>query len=75
MKYFAIIATAFALAACATTNAPSSDSGSAASKTYEEKEYRVGSRIPVRDPATTSSSPTSVAGPSALGPGIPPRVQ
>jgi outer membrane lipoprotein SlyB len=74
MKQFTIAIFALALGACATSNTPS-NSSTAAQKPMEEKEYRVGSRIPVRDPSTTSSSPTSVAAPSVLAPGMPARVQ
>ena len=59
MHRYLAVAVALTLAACAST----SDTTSTAQKPMEEKEYRVGSRIPVRDPV--SSSPTSTAQPSS----------
>ncbi len=55
------------LAACAATP----DSASTAAPKLEEKEFRTGSRIPVRDPV--SASPTKTPDPSAVNPGAPPR--
>lgn len=69
MKAIVILAAALALTACAATSGGSSSH--AASKTMEEKEYRTGSRIPVRDPATQSASPVTSASPSVLAPGTP----
>jgi hypothetical protein len=63
-----IVSMALALVACATP----SGSDTAAQSPREEKEYRVGSRIPVRDPV--SSSPTTTASPSAMNPALPPRM-
>jgi hypothetical protein len=53
---------ALALAGCAAT---STTGPTTAQKPLEEKEYRTGSRIPVRDPV--SSSPTKTVDPSAAG--------
>jgi hypothetical protein len=71
MKHITIVLMALALAACATSNSPSSGANTAATPTVE-KEYRTGSRIPVRDPSAASASPTTTAQPSML-PG--PKVQ
>ena len=67
MHRYLAAAVALALAACAST----SDPAATAAKPKEEKEYRVGSRIPVKDPV--SASPTSTADPSALRSGTPTR--
>lgn len=64
------LALTLALAACASTS-NNSNTASTAQKPMEEKEYRVGSRIPVKDPV--SSSPTGTASPSAMGQGAPTR--
>jgi hypothetical protein len=69
MQRLLIVVLALALAACAT---PSATDSSTAQKPSEEKEYRTGSRIPVRDPV--SSSPTTTASPSVLQPAAPPRM-
>lgn len=69
MKAVIILAAALALGACATTSGESSSHS--ASKPMEEKEYRTGSRIPVRDPAAQSASPVTSANPSVLAPGTP----
>jgi len=69
MKAVVIFAAALVLAACATSSGQSSSQ--AASKPMEEKEYRTGSRIPVRDPAAQSASPVTSASPSVLAPGVP----
>jgi hypothetical protein len=65
MKHITIVLMALALAACA-TNSPSSGANTAGTPTVE-KEYRTGSRIPVRDPSAASASPTTTAQPSMLG--------
>jgi len=62
MKHVTIAVLALALGACATTSTTGSNS---AQKQLEEKEYRTGSRIPVREPV--SSSPTRTVDPSAVG--------
>ncbi len=69
MKAVLILAAALVLAACATSSGQSSSH--AESKPMEEKEYRTGSRIPVRDPAARSASPVTSASPSVLAPGTP----
>lgn len=69
MKVVLICAAAALLAACSTTS--SSPSSQSAGKTMEEREYRTGSRIPVRDPAASSASPVTSASPSVLAPGVP----
>lgn len=59
MHRYLAVAAALVVAGCATT----SNTTSMAQKPVEEKEYRVGSRIPVRDPGAISASPgTSVDG-------------
>ena len=73
MKPFTIALMALALAACATSNSPTSGANTAVTPTVE-KEYRTGSRIPVRDPSAPSASPTATAQPSMLG-GAPAKVQ
>lgn len=55
------------LAACA-----SADSSTTSNASREERVYRTGSNVPVRDPV--SSSPTTTADPSALRPGAAPRI-
>ena len=67
MHRYLAVALAILLAGCAST----SDTASTAQKPMEEKEYRVGSRIPVRDPA--GSSPTSTVDPSTVRSGAPTR--
>lgn len=69
MKAIIIVAAALALSACAATSGGSSSH--TASKPMEEKEYRTGSRIPVRDPAAQAASPVTSASPSVLAPGTP----
>jgi len=68
MKRFTVAAMALSLAACATTPSPESAS---AQQPREEKEYRTGSRLPIRDPV--ASSPTTTTGPSTPGAGGPQR--
>ncbi len=62
MKHVTIAVLALALAACATTSTTES---TPAQSSALEKEYRTGSRIPVRDPV--ASSPTKTVEPSAIG--------
>ena len=66
MHRYLAVAAALALAACATT----SNTSSTAQKPMEEKEYRVGSRIPVKD--SVGASPTATMDSSALS-NLPPR--
>jgi type IV pilus biogenesis protein CpaD/CtpE len=54
------------LAGCAST-----DSSTASNASREERVYRTGSNLPVRDPV--SSSPTTTADPSVLRQGTTPR--
>ncbi len=71
MKLALAALAALTLCACASTS--TSTTGDAPSRsTYEEKEYRTGSRIPVRD--STSASPAKTLDPSALSTTAPPRV-
>jgi hypothetical protein len=69
MKPILCLAAALALAACATP----STTPDAAQSSAPEKEYRTGSRIPVKDASATSSSPAKSMDPWALGPGQPVR--
>ena len=68
MKLVTLALAALALAGCAATPTTASSS---TRTTLEEKEYRTGSRIPVREPVNTSSSNTR--DPSTLSTGMPPR--
>ena len=70
MKTLAIVALALVLAACATS---SSESTTAASQPREEKEYRIGSRIPVHD-KSSSASPTATGDASTINPALPPKM-
>ena len=54
----AAAAVAISLAGCASTSSTTS-TASADQKPMEEKEYRVGSRIPVKDPAVLSPNGTN----------------
>ena len=67
MHRYLAVAAALSLAACASTT----DTSSTARKPMEEKEYRVGSRIPVKDPV--GASPTTTADPSSMRSGTPIR--
>jgi hypothetical protein len=67
MHRYLAVAAALVLGACASTN----DTTSTAQKPMEEKEYRVGSRIPVKDAVGTS--PTKTVDPSAMRSGTPTR--
>lgn len=67
-RYFAIAA-AILIAGCAST----SNTTTTAQKPAEEKEYRVGSRIPVRDPSAASASPTGSVDPATIRSGAPVR--
>lgn len=69
MKAVFVCIAALTLAACASTSGTSGSQAS--SKSVDEKEYRTGSRIPVRDPSTQGSSSVTSADPSALRPGTP----
>lgn len=68
MKVVLLCATAALLAACSTS---STSPSTAANKSLEEREYRTGSRIPVRDPAASAASPVTSASPSVMAPGVP----
>jgi outer membrane lipoprotein SlyB len=72
MHRFLAVAIAIALVGCASTSDKSGTTSSAQSP-REEKEYRVGSRIPVRDPSAVSASPTGSVDPSTLRTGAPVR--
>jgi hypothetical protein len=67
MKRIIPLLAALALVACATD--PSVNQSAQAPK--DEKEYRTGSRIPVRDAST--ASPTTTLDASVLTPGMPRR--
>jgi len=67
MKYALLLAAALAVSACATT----SDNNQAVRKPSEEKEYRIGSRIPVRD-SSVGASPSTSLDPAAVS-GVPAR--
>ena len=69
MSYALGLALGLALAACASQG---TTTASDSPRKMEEKEYRTGSRIPVRD--GVSSSPTDVASPSAMNPALPPKM-
>ena len=69
MHRYLAVAAAIVIAGCAST----SDTTSTAQKPMEEKEYRVGSRIPVKDPSAASASPTGSVDPSAMRSGAPIR--
>ena len=71
LRYLAVAA-AIVIAGCASTS-NNSNTTSTAQKPGEEKEYRVGSRIPVKDPSAASASPTGSVDPSAMRSGTPTR--
>jgi len=75
MKHFALVPIALVLAGCATAPATSTAGSSGTQAAPEEKEYRTGSRIPVRDPSAAPASSVKTLDPSALGTGLPPRAQ
>ena len=64
------VAAAIVIAGCAGT---SNDTNPTAQKPTEEKEYRVGSRIPVKNPSAASASPTGTVDPAAMRSGTPTR--
>jgi len=66
-KLILLVALPVLLAACAS----SSTSTTSSSQPKEERVYRTGSNLPVRDPV--SSSPTSTVDPSVMRSGTPPR--
>lgn len=70
MKSLLTALAALTLAACASQG--STNTAKDSSPRMEEKEYRTGSRIPVRD--SVSSSPSGVASPSAMSPSAPPKM-
>ncbi|MFO1303402.1 MAG: hypothetical protein U1F54_06700 [Burkholderiales bacterium] len=53
------------LAACASDSSKPADTASVGNRTMEDTNYRIGSRIPVKD--SVSSSPTGSVTPSATG--------
>lgn len=53
------------LAACASEGTKPADATASGNRTMEDSNYRVGSRIPVKDPV--SASPTGTVTPSATG--------
>jgi hypothetical protein len=65
MRRYVAVATGLFIAGCASTP----DTTPTAQKPMEEKEYRVGSRIPVKDPV--GSSPTGTVDPAAMRTGAP----
>ncbi|MFO1413588.1 MAG: hypothetical protein U1F10_06685 [Burkholderiales bacterium] len=67
MKNLLIALTALALAACASQGTTTAND----TPRKAEKEYRIGSNIPVRD--GVGSSPTEVTSPSAMNPALPPK--
>ncbi len=69
MKVALLCIAALLLGACSTTS--TSTSSQSASKPMEEKEYRTGSRIPVRDPSMQGASSVKSVDPSVLAPGTP----
>jgi hypothetical protein len=69
-KSFPLVLVAVMVGACATS--PDS-TPTAAQSAPVEKEYRTGSRIPVRDPAASAASPAKTLDASALGMGAPAR--
>jgi outer membrane lipoprotein SlyB len=70
MHRYLAVAVAIALAGCASTPDKSATTSQAP---REEKEYRVGSRIPVRDASAVTASPTGSVDPSTLRTGAPVR--
>jgi hypothetical protein len=62
MHRYLAVAAALAIAGCASTP----NTTSTAQKPMEEKEYRVGSRIPVRDPGAVGASPGTTVDGSAV---------
>jgi outer membrane lipoprotein SlyB len=72
MQRYLAVAAALALAGCASTS-DTSITTSSAQTPREEKEYRVGSRIPVRDPSAVTASPTGSVDPSTMRTGAPTR--
>ena len=67
MNRLVLVLATLALGACA-SQPPATQT---AQQPRDEKEYRTGSRIPVRDPGA-SASPTSTLDASAIGQGNPP---
>ena len=62
MKVAILCLAALMLTACATT---STETSQASGKSVEDKEYRTGSRIPVRDPSAQGASSVKSVDPSA----------
>lgn len=69
MKTLQIVAAALVLAACSTPSGTTPAPAAAAPQL--DKEYRTGSRIPVRDPVQQGASPVTTSSPSVLAPGVP----
>jgi hypothetical protein len=72
MHRYLAVAAAIVIAGCASTS-NNTNTTSSSQKPMEEKEYRVGSRIPVKDPSAVSTSPTGSVDPSAMRSGTPTR--
>ncbi len=53
------------LAACASDSSNTNSASSGGNRTLEDTNFRVGSRIPIKDPV--SASPTGTVSPSATG--------
>ena len=63
MKVAILCFAALMLTACATTS--TTTASQASGKSVEDKEYRTGSRIPVRDPSAQGASSVKSVDPSA----------
>jgi len=69
MKFVIACAAVLLLGACSSTS--TSTASAQGSNKADEKEYRTGSRIPVRDPSAQGASSVKSVDPSALAPGTP----
>jgi outer membrane lipoprotein SlyB len=72
MHRYLAVAAAIVIAGCASTS-NDTNTTSTAQKPMEEKEYRVGSRIPVKDASAASASRTGTVDPAAMRSGTPTR--